>query len=375
MRHGADRSNVDYVWPKTLVQPPRPPLLVYLDLNHWISFAKAVAGHSEGKPFLALFEACLSAARERKAVFPLSDTIYYEVNKIRNHRQRRDLRLAMEPLSKYLVVTSRPTIARHEIEALLDDVVGQSDSALNTISYLDWGVARAFGFVGGFRVVSGEQGQDVTEQVRQSFPEGPEAFDAVLAEAELSLNRSMIEGPTPEEEPELRKLGWNPEGTIEIAEKRAQQEREQAQRLNDYEVGSLADGHGPRRWRRGRIRDVVAAREVSLELIDFITESVMRRNTSIGTIFQDKDSVRRFGDSMPSTDVAVTIKTALHRNQEHRWAPNDISDIDALGSTIPYCDVVVSDSAMVAIATDTGLAERLNTSVLSDLIELESHIG
>jgi hypothetical protein len=78
---------------------------------------------------------------------------------------------------------------------------------------------------------------------------------------------------------------------------------------------------------------------------------------------------------MPSTDVAVTIKTALHRNQEHRWAPNDISDIDALGSTIPYCDVVVSDSAMVAIATDTGLAERLNTSVLSDLIELESHIG
>lgn len=375
MRHGADRSNVEYVWPRTLVQPRRPPLLIYLDLNHWISFAKAVAGHSEGKDFLPLFERCLTAAHDRTAVFPLSDTIYYEVNKIRNHRQRRDLRLAMEPLSRYMVVTSRPTIARHEIEALLDAVAGPSDPAMNTISYLDWGVARAFGFVGGFRVVSNEQGEDVTEQVRRSFPDGSEAFDAVLAEAELSLNRSMIEGPTPEEEPELRKLGWNPQGAIDIGEKRAEQEREQVQRLNDYEAGLHDDGHGPRRWRRGRIRDLVAAREVSIELIDFITESVMRRNTSIGNIFPDTDSVRQFGDAMPSTDVAVTIKTALHRNKEHRWTPNDISDIDALGSTIPYCDVVVTDSAMASIATVTGVADRLKTTVLSDLTEVEGHIA
>jgi hypothetical protein len=77
---------------------------------------------------------------------------------------------------------------------------------------------------------------------------------------------------------------------------------------------------------------------------------------------------------MPSVDVAVTIKTALHKNKEHRWTPNDIADIDALGSTIPYCDVVVTDTAMASLANETGLAERLETTVLSSLPELERHL-
>ena len=38
---------------------------------------------------------------------------------------------------------------------------------------------------------------------------------------------------------------------------------------------------------------------------------------------------RRAFDSMPSLDVAVTLKTALHRDSEHRWTTNDIQDIDA----------------------------------------------
>jgi hypothetical protein len=61
-------------------------------------------------------------------------------------------------------------------------------------------------------------------------------------------------------------------------------------------------------------------------------------------VFSDVEETRRAFDSMPSFDLAVTLKTALHRDPAHRWTTNDIHDIDALGSTLPYCDIVVTDS-------------------------------
>ena len=63
------------------------------------------------------------------------------------------------------------------------------------------------------------------------------------------------------------------------------------------------------------------------------------------------------------------------RSPGHRWTANDIHDIDAVSSTIPYCDVVVTDRAVAAHAQRTGLAERLGTAVLarlSDVVPLVS---
>ena len=61
MRDGADRSDVDYAWPQTLRTPPRPPKLVYLDLNHWVGLAKVVSGHPDGNDHRDVFDACLQA--------------------------------------------------------------------------------------------------------------------------------------------------------------------------------------------------------------------------------------------------------------------------------------------------------------------------
>ncbi len=77
---------------------------------------------------------------------------------------------------------------------------------------------------------------------------------------------------------------------------------------------------------------------------------------------------------MPSFDVAVTLKTEYHRDRLHHWTTNDIHDIDALGSTLPYCDIVVTDKAVASHALRTGLAERLGTVVLSQLNDLAPHL-
>ncbi len=141
-----------YVWPQTLRRPKLPPKLVYFDLNHWISLAKALARHRDGRRHEESLAACMRAVDEGSVVFPISDTIYFEISKIAQYRQRRDLREVIEKVSRYMVVTSRSVISTHEIEALLDRLVGPNPQPINTMDYLDWGVARAFGMVGGFKI-------------------------------------------------------------------------------------------------------------------------------------------------------------------------------------------------------------------------------
>lgn len=145
-----------YVWPETLRLPVRPPKLVYLDLLHWVSLAKANSSHVDGDRFMDVLAACLDARDRGAAVFPISDATYMEVAKIGQHRQRRDLREVIERVSSYRVITSRVVVAQHEVEALLDRMVGPSPDPINAMDYLDWGVARAFGKMGGFRVVNTE---------------------------------------------------------------------------------------------------------------------------------------------------------------------------------------------------------------------------
>lgn len=334
------------------------PRLVYLDLNHWIGLAKANTGHLHGARHMEALNACLRAVDAGTACFPISDSTFFEVSQIGRYRQRRDLRDVIERVSRYFVVTARNVVATHEIEAALDALVGPSSDPINTMDYLDWGVARAFGMVGGFKVCD-EDGNDVTEQSRLDFPGGPVAFDSLFNSAELELVRNVLAGPTPEDEPAMRALGWRLGDDDGIGQRRADQEIEQVARFNAHP--SL---------RRGRIRDAVSAREIFIEFNDILRRGLADRGAELIDVFPDPVVTRAAFDAMPSFDVAVSIKTSYHTDPYHRWTPNDIHDIDALGSTVPYCDIVVTDKAVASHLRRTGIVERLNTTVLTTLDEL-----
>lgn len=246
---------------------------------------------------------------------------------------------------------------------LIDQLVGVSPNPINGMDYLDWGVARAFGMVGGFRIKSRDTDDDVTDEVRARHSDGPDAFDLKLATAELELNRKTLDGPTAEEEPELRRLGWDPRAAYQVASRRAAQEIEQAARFSAHPS-----------WRRGRIRDVIAAREVGIEINDILWRALSTRGASLEAVFDNVDATRRAFDSMPSFDVSVTLKTGYHRDPLHRWTPNDIQDIDALSSTVPYCDIVVTDKAAASHLVRTGVPERFRTKVLSRVSDLPQYL-
>ena len=359
MRSGSTRSNVPYIWPRTLRTGQLPGKLVYLDLNHWIELAKAHSGHPEGKKNLKALNACTKAVAAGRAICPLSSATYMEIFKIQRYRQRHSLRQVIETVSRFFVVTSLTVIRTHEVEAALDETVSSNPQPIACNEYLDWGVSRAWGRDGSLRIVTPD-GKDVTSQFRQSFHGGPEAFDEYVAKAHLELNRKIIEGPASiREEEELRKHGWNPRSHLQSVKQAALEEAAQAARFNQDS-----------RWRRGRIRDAITVRAIAFEIKEILAKALHERGVSLEDLAPDIEGRRKVFDAMPSFDVVVTLKTEYHRNPNHRWTPNDIFDIDALATTLPYCDIVVTDKATASHATQTGLAERLNTVVLSDLADL-----
>ena len=354
----------DVLRPNTIRLPERPPMLVYLDLNHWIALSKAHSGHPDGKQHRASLDFCRKAVNDRKAVFPISEYIFAEIFKITRHRQRRNLREVIEQIGRYMVVAPLGDVVDHEVEAILDHMIGPNPQPLSKIDYLDWGVAKAFGRAGGFRIIAAD-GEDVTDEIRQIHPIGAEAFNRRLLAAEVELNRKVIEGPSPQEEPQLRKQGWNQAAVVRMYEQSASEERAQVQRFNISP-----------KWRRGRIRDVIAAREAIAEISPRLVKgfAARGRGDADGLIPGNRDELRSMFDAMPSVNVSVTLKTSLHRDSNYKWRNNDIFDIRALSLTIPYCDVVVTDSSMCSHVTRHELPNRYDTVVISQLAELSDHI-
>lgn len=347
------------VWPRLTDWPTHTAPLVYLDLNHWIYLAQARAGLSSGARFVPALEACRSARRSGAARFVLSGSHYMEMVKIRDPAQRRTIADVMEELTDFAVLVSRIVIMELELEATLNRF-GVAAPSLSPIALVGRGVRHAFGVRSGLRI-KGPEG-DATEQVRQRM--GPEQFDAFVANANLLLERSVLRGPTDEEVQTLQQYGWNPAGAAAVAIKRAEEEQAQSSRLNE-EGG---------RWRRGRLRDVIAARELLIEFQNLLPRALAVRALTLEQLGSNLEAARAFIRSMPSTEVSIEIKTAWHRNSDKRWTPNDIYDVDALSLAVPYCDIVVTEKGCHHLLNGARLGERMHTVILRRLEELATAI-
>lgn len=338
------------MWPTALRLPARPPSLVYLDLNHWIGLAKAAKGHRDGARHRDALEACRAARTAGAAVFPLSAAHYMEVARIKDPAQRRDVAAVMEELSGFATLPSRPTVMRLEVDAAVASMWERAADPYAPVPLVGHGFGRAFGRDGTLRVRD-RDGADVTgllgERERQA-----------LAEADLIGQRAILAGPQDDQVEALRAAGWAPESAFAVTERRAAQERELVAVL-DADPG----------LRRGRLRDAVAAREAVIELFDFLDEETARRGLGVADVMTDRQAARDLVRSMPSSDVAVALKTQMHRNGQRAalWSPNDVYDMDALALAVPYCDVVVTEKHACSALVLEGLPERYSTTVLPAL--------
>jgi hypothetical protein len=158
--------------------------------------------------------------------------------------------------------------------------------------------------------------------------------------------------------------GYRPEAHQQITQNRLNQELELVANLSRESTN----------WRRGGLRDVIAAREMIIELNEMITTALISHGMHIGQLVgDDREKIRAFASCMPGCEVAIEMKTQYHRNPSKRWTVNDIYDIDALALAVPYCDVVFTDAEARAILAKARLEGRMNTGLPrtpSELIEV-----
>lgn len=344
------------VWPKLADWPVRTAPLVYLDLNHWIYLAQAHAGVKSGETFAPALAACRRALQSRTASFVLSASHYGEVLKIRDPAQRLAVAEVMEELSDFATLVSRVVIMELELEAVLNEFA-VANPPLPLIDLVGRGVRHAFGLKSGLKIM-GPDG-DATEEVRRRV--GVKKFDALIVAANLTLERGALRGPADDEVEALQQYGWDREPAIGVAVKRAEEEQAQSVRFDSFGRGS-------------RLRDAIAARELLIDFQDILPRALLCRALAFDRICPSPDAARTFVRSMPSTEVAIEIKAAWHRNRDKKWSSNDIYDIDAMSLAVPYCDIVVTEKACHHVLKAARLGERMHTALLRRLADLPAAI-
>jgi len=123
---------------------------------------------------------------------------------------------------------------------------------------------------------------------------------------------------------------------------------------------------------------MMCARETLIELREAFEATFKERgNTSLDLWFSDRDKMRRLVRSMPSSEVAIELKTAMHRNAQRArvWEPNDVVDMDALSLAVPYCDIVVTEQHAHHVLRAARLHERMDKVLLRDLTELPANLS
>lgn len=348
----------DLFWPRTLQLPPEQPATVYLDMNHWIYLSKAAKGLPAGMQYREALNACRTARVNGRAVFVLAAAHYQEMTKIESPRQRHNLADLMEELSGLTTLLCRQILIKLEIEELLDHRLGQAPRIVARHDLLDTGAGRAFGKNLRFFLKNTHDGSDATETGRAIL--GAEAFDEMMATINLEVEGGLLRGPKDEEIPDLLRYGYVGDIAEQIAQRRADQENEQASR------------HAGTQWARGvKLSDVILAREVAIELLDPLLEALQRRGHSdIGVLVSRKADARALIQSMPISSVAALLKTEQHRNPSRPWKSNDIFDIDALSIAVPYCDIVVTEKNRWHHLRTAKVDEQMNTVILRRLDDL-----
>lgn len=355
---GAVRTNVQAIWPSRL--EPAKTRLIYLDLNHWIALAKADAGKVDGRKFVPALERLRDLPSSWTCVIGMP--LIMELIGIRRRRQSMAIGTLIEEITNFACVMPLTTIAPLEFESALARLVPIQER-FQMVLLLGWGVHQAFGLQGGLKIRD-EAGNDVTAAARMTSPLGAEEFDRRIQEAELLFNRSVIRGPeSEEEERELLDIGWNPPAIKRVAQKRAEQEREFARLLESES-----------RWRRGRLRDVIAARYLALEIIDTANAVTAAHGVRLADVLTSPELARQFIDSMPAADIWTTLRTAKHRNQDSLWRSNDIFDIDALSVAAAYCDIVVTEAHSAHVLRTAAVVDTHGTYVIAKLEELPTLI-
>jgi len=352
--------------------------VVYLDQMHWIGLAKARVNHPDGTAYRDAFQELTGAVTDGRVLLPLADVHYNETSGTASVRQRTDVALTMDRLSRYATLASREAVLRAELRYALGRWVGLSIPKPTLGTFLGRGCGFAFGEpVGRANIVGPAEARadlfaradEFVDVLERKVGDGWTYLDRSRARSgeELVIGAlrdcadfRLLRGPAPADVDELRRdYGYRPETFTNLIADITKREQE----LADMLVQGSA--------RREKLEDIVAARfwvwEIGDMLITLLDELGIPRQKLLDA---GRSAFDQILSDMPSMQVEIAIRVANFQNGSYRWKSNDILDLAMLGRAIAYCDIVVTEKHAARQASRAKLAERFGTVVLTDITAL-----
>jgi len=129
---------------------------------------------------------------------------------------------------------------------------------------------------------------------------------------------------------------------------------------------------------RSRPLDAIYARQLTVDIESNFVQALLNAGYSMNRRppLRDRESLTTLLTSMPSRRVATMLQYHYLKDSNKHWKISDLRDNAALAMTIPYCDIVVTDSAAWNTAVNHAhLDKEFGTAIFRSLTDLAAHLN
>jgi len=322
---------------------------IYLDQNKWIDLARAVHGTDGGERFEDTALVLRAGVASGDLSMPLSSAHYMETQNRRDWESRRRLGQVMLAFSNLHTIAPADAILSAELDRSIASLYGTTERP-RPLQVFGSGVSHAF---------DEEFGPwQIPEELRGGLAD-PAGFER---EANSLLERGALLGPTPEMEA-AGIPGFEPYSHLDVGERYAEaKEALRAVRVDEQ-------------WNSGERSMRVARCQAITDHLGPIEEAMARAGLSIDVLIDGgQEGMGAFVEAVPSILASSELERHRHVASQKPWERQDLNDIGALSVAIAHCDVVVTERLWTEAAARSGLAEKLETLVISDLDELPERL-
>lgn len=332
--------------------------IVYLDLNHWYMLGEAMAGHPRQPEHADVLRVLREQVEQGRLMFPLSAVHYIELAENPRDHQRKEAADVMTVLSRFNTMTPAARIIDEELAQALHARFGRPTWPIKVPKFGYGATFALTGKEGGpGRVVGGseEDRRELEAKLGMSVAQFEAEANAFAEYERLKQPESSVRGQIP---------GYDPYAARRIAD----------DELKSFNV--LVDTVHTNPDIMPRPLDAICARQFMFEFRSNYERALESAGfTGNRSVFRSKEELTDFLMSMPSRRVATMLQFHYLKDTNKHWKINDLRDNLALSQSIPYCDIVVTDSEVWDVAVNRArLDKEFGTPILRRLADLMMYL-
>ncbi len=332
---------------------------VYLDINHWYVLGEAMAGHPQEPVHVDVLHQRPRLVKQGWIMIPLSAVNYIELSENPRDHQREEAAKAMTLLARFNTITSTKRIVDEELGLALNRMFGRPAFPVRTEKF---GFGANFALAGEIKQFKLTGGTDDARRQLEAM------LGISVAEMEARVN-AVSEYELLKQPP---KAYWSAIPGYDPYAARREADRE----LASFNVMVNALRTNPDL--RSRPLDAIYARQLTIDIENNFVQALLNAGYSMNRRppLRDRDSLTTLLTSMPSRRVATMLQYHYLKDSNKHWKINDLRDNAALAMTIPYCDIVVTDSAAWNTAVNHAhLDKEFGTAIFRSLTDLAAYLN